>query len=132
MSTPAANGLSRAHASMPRASSATAYRSQLIVAVRASTGAVATMAASHRRRPASAAVAATATAAASAAPSALMSKYQRDRSLGVPPAGTSFAVRYITAPVSTGYSTCRSGVWPMYGTSPSARPRPKYSGGTSL
>jgi hypothetical protein len=42
-----------------------------------------------------------------------MSKYHRDRSFGCSPVGTSFAVTHITAPVSTGYSTCRSADWPM-------------------
>jgi hypothetical protein len=69
-------------------------------------------------------VAPTATAAANASASALMSKYQRDRSDGTSLDGTSCAVSHITAPVSTGYSTCRSSDWPMYGTSPSASPRP--------
>ena len=40
--------------------------------------------------------------------SALTSKKRRDRSTGEPSEGTSCAVTHITAPVSTGYSTCWS------------------------
>ncbi len=103
----------------PRESSATAYRSQLIVAgqrqrrrdgehrgvPRASPGEQSGR--RHGDPPQH-----------SASPSALMSKYHLVRFAASSDDGTSLADSHIAAPVSTGYSTCCSRLLPDVGTSP--------------
>jgi hypothetical protein len=124
-STPASVGRCRDQASSPPPASAIAIRSQLVKACTTSSGANATIAASHIRRRASAAVVHVIASMQNASRIAVMMKYVctagKCGSRWSPSAGTAASYRCasalatpMSAPVSTGYSTG----WSRYGTAP--------------
>jgi hypothetical protein len=115
--TPASPGRRDCQATNPAPASATANRSQLVNACTISSGDSATIAASHRRRPASRYVLQVTTSMHSASRSAVTVKYASTS--GVPSGSTDAipAATPMNAPVSTGYSTA----WSTYGTAPLSR-----------